>query len=63
MPASSKIWAAYMSYAVSIAHLRPSVFMACRCGMRTRRGEGDAPAVGGAPGAAAAPPVGWPAEP
>ena len=45
MPASSKIWAAYMSYAVSIAHLRPSAFMACRWGMRTLRGDGAVAAV------------------
>ena len=47
MPASSKIWAAYMSYAVSIAHLRPSAFIACRWGMRTLRGDGASAAFAG----------------
>jgi len=36
MPASSKITALYMSYAVSIAHLRPSTFICLSCGMRRR---------------------------
>lgn len=37
MPASSKISAAYMSYAVSMAHLSPRSFIWIRWGTRTLR--------------------------
>ncbi len=37
MPASSKISAAYMSYAVSMAQRSPRSFIWSRWGMRTRR--------------------------
>ena len=54
MPASSKISAVYMSYAVSIAHFSPRSFIACRCGTRTRRcGAAWAPVPYGAVDSAA----------
>src|SRR3979490_1644795 len=67
MPASSKIWAVYWSYAVSMAHFSPRSFISRRWWTRYRRGRcgpdgaAELDEFAGAGAAAAGELLGWPA--